>query len=384
MYCVIAIINILSHKGIYQWDFYGYYQCAKAYGNGINPYDTKAVSQIAKSLICPFVYPPITLFFFQIFTKLDYNLAFNLYIIIKCILMIGLIYLWRNTFLHKQVDLIFYLLCLFAFNATIYLDLSSGNISILEQFMIWLAFSYYLKRKFIYFCILIVLAAVFKIQPILFIFLLFFVENKSKYKLLIGSFMAFGIILLIQFISSPYLFSNFITNVANTVKEGGINNPSTFAFIRDLFKVLLGISNNILLDRISLLFHLVIVVAIIFISRSAYIHLKSVKVEDKEKWAIFLACLIYNLINIRFKDYSYILLILPTYFIIKTTSIRAKGLLLFIASISAPNVTLPGSYFVFNILWNYYPLFVAYLIWSLYLYEISYLYTKRLPTPNSL
>ena len=69
LYFVGIVINLSVHMKKYQWDFYACYQSTKAYEQGINPYDTNAVSAMAKEPILAYVYPPIILFFFQVFTK---------------------------------------------------------------------------------------------------------------------------------------------------------------------------------------------------------------------------------------------------------------------------------------------------------------------------
>jgi hypothetical protein len=375
LYCAGIIIDISNHKDIYQWDFYGYYHCAKAYEAGLNPYDTDAVSQMVQNPVLPYVYPPITLFFFQIFTKLDYNFAFYAYLILKCVLMTGIIFLWRNVFLNKETDLLFYLLCLFSFNATIYLDLRSGNISMLEQFMIWLALFFYLNRKFTFFCITTIAAAIFKIQPILFLFLLLFIEDKNKYKYLIGSFFVFGMIFLATYLFEPHLFSNFIANALNTAKEQGIENPSTFSFTRELSQSLSKITSVSAFSKAYLIFYSIIIMVVISVSWLAYISITNLRIQDEKKWIIFLMCFVYSLICPRFKDYSYIILIVPTYFTIKRVSCIKPYILLFIFTvISAVYVTLPGLKIIVYFLWNYYPLIVAYCLWGLYLCEISHLH----------
>lgn len=369
-YCAFVIINISAHKDLYQWDLYRYYACAKAYQAGINPYDAAAVSEMVKRPVITFTNPPIVLFISQIFTKIDFNFIFYLYLILKCLLLTGLIYLWRNTFLNKEVDIIFYLLCLLGFNATIYLDLRAGNITILEQCMLWLAFFYYLKGKFLPFCIFIITAAIFKIQPILFLFLLLLAKDTRRYKFLVGSLVVFAAIILMQYIFDPWLFSNFITGFNNfSGLERGIINPSISAFLRDLVDIFLKIQDPVSRNIVSTLLYFIVIIPIILMSRLAYIRIKSARIEDKDKWVIFFSCSTYSLIANYFKDYSYILLILPAYFLIKNTRISPKGLLLFIAIISAQG-PLPGEGSVFNLFWNYYPLFVAYFLWCLYVYEM--------------
>ncbi len=370
-YFIISIASILTCKDVYQWDLYRYYECAKAYEAGINPYDSTAVSQMANKDVIVFTNPPVVLFIARIFTKIDYNFLFNSYLILKCLLLIGLIFLWRNAFLNKQVDMMFYFLCLFGFNAAIYLDLRAGNINIFEQCLIWLAFSYYLKHRFIPFCVLIITASIFKIQPLIFIFLLLFAQDRIKYRLLFISLTVFTIILLMQYMYDPRLFSHFIAGfLAGAGVERGMINPSTSALLRDMVDFFLKIKDQNLQNIISTLAYFIFIIPIIFVSLSAYARIKSANIENKERLAIFFSCPLYAVIANYFKDWSYILLILPTYFIIKTTRISPKGLLLFIASLSALHVTLPMASVVSHFLWNYYPLFVAYFVWYLYLNEL--------------
>ena len=369
LYFISIVINISAQKNKYQWDFNGFYQCTKAYENGINPYDTHAVSAMAKEPILAYVYPPITLLFFRIFTKMDYAIAFQVFLVLKCILILATIALWRNSFFDKQVDAIFYFLCLLGFNSAIYLDLRAGNISILEQFLIWLAIACYVKRRYTCFCALVIIAAVFKIQPIAFLLLLLFVVDKDKYKYLLGSFTAFGMVFLAQFIFSPHLFIDFIANATHSLTEGGIINPSTFTFIRKLVGVSTGLTDIALLTKISIIFYLITASMIVFISWVALRRLQNTKMHDGEKWIIFMACLIYTLVCIRFKDYSFILLIPPAYYLIKRIASIKTHIVLFIAvSLTAVHVTLPGLKTVFYLLWNYYPLMITYCLWILYVW----------------
>lgn len=377
LYSAGLIIDISNHKDS-QWDFNGYYYCAKAYEAGLNPYDTNAVYQITHRPSFPYVYPPITLFFFKIFTILDYNSAFYAYLALKCILMSGIIFIWRNVFLNKETGLLFYLLCLLSLNTPIYHDLLSGNISMFEQFLIWLGLVYYLNSKYTLFCIAIIAASIFKIQPIFFLFLLLFIEDKNKYKYLIGSFTAFGMILLATYLLEPHLFSNFIANALNSAKEQGMLNPSTFSFARDLLQLLSKITGAAVFGKAYLIFYLIIITVIIYASRLAYISITNLKIQDKKKWIIFLMCFVYALICPRFKDYSYMILIVPAYFIIKRVSFKPYVLLfIFIILPTSYYVSLPVFTDISRFLWDYSPLIVSYCLWGLYLREMSLLHKNK-------
>jgi len=374
---IIAVSRILIYRDNYQWDFRAEYYSARAYLAGLNPYDIKAVSRINEFVLFPTAHSPVNLFFFLFFAKFDYQTAYCLYLILKCVLLFLLIYLWRNKFLDRQVDIIFYLLCAFAFNCAIYLDLRSGNISILEQSVIWLALFYYLKGRLIPFCALIIFISTFKMQPILLLSLLLFTENRKKYAYLLGSLAVFGFVFFVLYLFEPLLLKNFITSALATTRqiESGIDNPidtpSTLVFMRGLAQSLSRATGITLFNKIYWLAYLSVITVVILLSQRAYSYIRTWNMPDKKKWVIFLTCLVYVLVVVRLKDFSYIILIVPTYFIIRrVTCINAYALLFLLAVV--PTFDMPRHF-----IGNYYPLLMAYLMWILYLYEISFRHKQK-------
>jgi hypothetical protein len=75
---------------------------------------------------------------------------------------------------------------------------------------------------------------------------------------------------------------------------------------------------------------------------------------------------------LRMKDYAYVLLLVPSYYIIKKPHFFRAFPFLFALSIltAAKNVTLPDMGSIYLVMWEYYPLLLAYLIWILYLQAI--------------
>jgi hypothetical protein len=356
----------------FQWDFRTYYYAAKAYAAGLNPYDVNTISGISPVPIgLKFVYPPLTLIFFRLFILFDYNMAYYLFLALKCASLIALILLWRKRILGNNTDLLFYLFCMFAFNSAVYIDISAGNISLIEQFLIWLAFLFFLKKKAALFCLLIIIAGLFKIWPILFLFLLWFSNEEKKWIYFSGSLLMFIALMFISFMVSPELFVNFIQN-AGAIYERGVRNPATFSLIMDPFQLLAREAGIIVPVVVPRVIFSILILGILFVSWQAFRKLRMAKREDKERLFLFLACLVYALILPRFKDYSYILLIVPTFFILKRLSYWKAAPVLFILAIlpSPLNASLPGFKLLSRGIWEYYPLFLAYGIWGLYLYEI--------------
>jgi hypothetical protein len=101
---------------------------------------------------------------------------------------------------------------------------------------------------------------------------------------------------------------------------------------------------------------------------------------DREKMILFLICLVYALIHPRFKDYAYMLLIVPSYFIMKTTRLKNAFPFIFVLSIlAAPHLLLPGFDILSALVWRFFPLAIAYIIWGLYLYEIFSASKNQIP-----
>jgi len=384
LYCIVLIVKIAKHREVYQWDFKAHFYAARAHAAGLNPYDRPLVRRVAKAPLSQwFNYTPVAIWFYRLFCLFDFNTAYYLFLAFKCILLVGLLYLWRKGFLKSERGLLFYLFCLLAFNSAIYIDFLAGNISILEQFGLWLAFYFFLRRRLLLFCLIIVILANFKLTPLLFLFLLWFLEEKKKYIYFLGSAILFAGIQLISYLTSP-LFMDFVRLMSGILSDiRGVINPSTFTLIRDVFGLIAKERGITVPQRIQILAFLVIVAAIIFLSWRSFIVLKSVGGKEKDKIMVFLSCLVYALILPRFKDYSYILLIVPTYFAIKRFSGGKEYIFLFIIMVlSTPDiVNLPGFNIIFSYLWNYYPLAIAFSVWILYLSKI-FLSTKKELTAN--
>ncbi len=369
LYFLFIIMNLMDQSIRYQWDFRTYYHAAKIFAAGQNPYDVNVLEKTSRTGL-RWVYPPAVLFFYRPFLAFDYDLAARLFLLLKCGLLIGLIIIWVKEFLKDEADAFFYVFCLLAFNCAIFLDLAAGNISIIEQFLIWLAFYFYLSRRLSLFCIFIVLAATAKMMPIFFLFLLLILDEKKKYVYFSVSVAIFLFYLSAQYIIAPEMFLDFVKGASLTLAEGGIIAPSTLALIRDSLSELTARTGTAV-PRLAapILFSLAVMV-IVLISLGACFVSKSVMSQDWEKRMIFLACLVYAIIHPRFKDYSFILLLAPAYFIMKRSSFsRIFPFWFILAVISNIGTPLPGLSSVRSLFWSYYPLLIAYGTWALYLHE---------------
>lgn len=377
MYFLTLVLHISANYDKYLWDFRTHRKAGQIFASGQNPYDPDVLLK-HKEADFLYTYPPITLSFYWLFTLTAYKTAAHIFLIAKCVLLIGLVLFWKREFLAAQGDTLFYFFSLLAFNSAIFADMIAGNINLLEQVLLWLAFFFYLKHRFILFSTFVLIAASIKMTPIVFLGLLLISENKNKYLYLVGALLIFLAYLLIQYLIVPDMFAAFIQNALTVVGEKGAVGPSTTKFVNDLFRLIskiLGPTSPALVSTVVI----VLAAVVVSLSARAYVLLKRIETEDSEKIALFLVCLVYALIHPRFKDYAYMLLIVPSYYIMKNTRYtKAFPFIFVLCVLASPHLLLPGIDILSAALWPYFPLMLAYMIWGLYLFEIfSWAHNKK-------
>jgi len=369
VYFLTLVLHISAHHDKYQWDFRTHRKAAEIFASGANPYDPDVLLSHKEASFL-YTYPPATLWFYWLFSLTDYKIAFHIFLFVKCLLLVGLIIFWKTEFLGQAGDSLFYLFCLLAFNSAVFIDLIAGNINLVEQVLLWMAFFFYLKQRPLLFCGFALFAASFKMTPIFFLGLILLSDHRRKYHYFAWAASIFLAYLLIQYFISPEMFTGFIRNALTVVGESGVVGPSTAKFVREIFRLLSKMFGPVSPALISTVIFGVAAV-VVFLSGRAYLLLKRIQVDDPEKMILFLVCLVYALIHPRFKDYAYMLLIVPSYYIMKNIRFTRAFPFIFVFSILAsPHLMLPGIDIFTSIAWQYFPLLIAYTIWGLYLYEI--------------
>ena len=371
-YFITLILHISAQSDQYQWDFRTHRKAAEIFTDGSDPYDP-GILLSQKDANFLYTYPPFTLFFYALFQQTDYNTAFHVFLLVKCALLVGLTIFWRNAFLGPAGDSLFFLFCLLVFNSAVFADLIAGNINLLEQILLWTAFFFFLQQRFALFCVFVLLAASFKMTPIFFIVLLLTSDHPKKYHYFGYAGTIFLAYLAVQYLIYPEMFMGFVRNALTVVGESGAVGPSTEKFVKEIFALLsqlIGPLPPVVISAVVI----ALAALVVFLSGKAYFLLKGTRTDhpDRDKMILFLVCLVYALIHPRFKDYAYMLLIVPAYYIMKTTRLKKAFPFIFILSVlAAPHLMLPGFDFLSSIMWRYFPLMVAYTIWGLYLHEIS-------------
>ncbi len=368
-YFITLVLHVSAHHDQYLWDFRTHREAGKILASGSNPYDAEILFPKARSKFL-YTYPPATLFFYRLLALPDFKTACHIFLIGKFILLIGLIYFWRKEFLREDQGPLFYIFCLLAFNSTVFLDMIAGNINLVQQAMLWLGFSFYIKGRYKLFCLFILIGASFKMTPIFFLILLLLSDDKNKYKYFFGAGAVFLSYLLIQYIIVPELFTGFIKNALVVVGEKGEVVPSTNKLIGSILELIVPLTGITAPEALKSGLFIFVAAAVVFFSYKACLQIKHLTTDRRAMLEVCVVCLVYALIHPRFKDYGYILLLVPGFYIIINSRYTKITFFLFILFIMSNRMMLPIAASIYDIVWNYYPLMVAYCVWGIYLHEI--------------
>ncbi len=373
-YFLYPLSQVVLHPDSHQWDFHPYYYAAKAQAAGLNPYSVTARREVANAKErFPFVYPPQTLYFFRFFALFDFRTAYYLFLALKLLGLAGLFYLWIKVFLRKETGLWFYPFAFLALNSAIFADINGGNFGIFEQFGLWLGFYFLLKKRLFLFCLLVFIVANFRIFPLFFLVLLLFIKHRRRYLFFIGGLAAFGLTQISMYLATP-IYKDFLIrsrSVGHMFKD-----PSSYGMF---YRLLHGFGHSAHHHPVSfshLALYLAFFALVILISWRAVLTLRSLrKLKDDEKLRILIifSCVVYALIVPRFMPYSQIILIVPAWLALKRFLLGTEGILFFILiSLQATyKESLPGMEKLAPSLWRYFPLFLAFGVWLLFLRGIS-------------
>jgi hypothetical protein len=306
----------IKEKGA--WDFKVTYGGALAYRMGLNPYDSQVLSTVLhQHIVFLYVYPPDTLFLYRPLTYFSLYTAARIYLTFKLLLVGVLFFLWNRIFGFKQYLFLLFLLAPFAFNGSLLFDLRAGNVSVVEQLFLWFGFYCYTRDKIGWFCAAILLASAFKLTPILFLGLLLTRLRKKDLVALAITATCFLLLLACNALLWPQLFASFFHNVATgTGGARGDDNPTTWALAHDFRSWIALKTGHLLPGLVPLGLYLVASLAALGVAVASFARLRSWEEKEANLCRICLICFLYALIVPRFKNYSYILLIAPSLYLI--------------------------------------------------------------------
>jgi hypothetical protein len=309
--------------------------------------------------------------FFRLFATVPFSTAYHLWLALKLLLSAGLIYLWRKYLFPEEDGLIFSLFLLLAFGATFYIDFVTGNVTILEQAMLWLGLVLLLRGKPLEFCIALILASAFKLTPIIFLLLLPMLKARHARRYLVGTAAAAVAATGLSYLLNPAAWGEFFTRISAADEAGRLGNPSSLSLCRDIVSSIADKWGTSLPDTIPFALYLIVVAVILWLSIRAFRLIRRSTLADTDQVIVFLFCVTFALVMPRFKTYSFMLLLPPAYYVIRHSArLSAFGFLLALVALSA-STPFPVSPYL-RMFWMYYPLLLSFMIWGLLLHHLRF------------
>ncbi len=364
-YVLYLLVSVALDLEGSQWDFRTYYRAAEASARGENPYDQQVLGRDSDGTgTLRFVYPPLIAVLFRGLLLLDFQAAGRVWFALQIAALAGLGFLWRRFILGPGAGLLFALFCLLAYNSPLYIGLKSGNIELLEQLLVWLAFAMYLRGRVALFCIFLCAASLFKLTPLILLSALLFSDAPRRHRALALTLVAFVLVQAITWVAAPSLYRDFLSS-AGKLEEWGLANPSSYAFVLEIFRTLFGEKAPLVPAAIPMLVYLAVVAGVLSVAWAALKRMHSRGRGDSGLVVLLVVCIAYILVLPRAKDYSYALLLPSTWWIMQQKQPVTSFTALFVLAI-LPTFTLPGLKDLVLVAWTYIPLFIAFATLAMY------------------
>lgn len=314
-----------------QWDFHTYYHASAAQAAGLDPYDPASISQVSNKRWTPaFLYPPLTLHLFSVFRGLDYPVAARVWLVLKLVLAGVMVLQWHRLFARLVPGAVFAVFLCFALGATFAWDLKAGNISIVEQFLLWTAFGCLLRDRPRAFCALLLAASLFKLTFLAFLPLLLLFDQERKWQCLGVTTAAMAAYLLANHLAAPDQFARYVRQAVTMNDLGNRHNAGLLAFLKD-------VSGGG--GQAPLVAYATIVLSVVALVARRLVTAWPTLAADRPL-AICLACALYAALMPRMKSYSFIILVLPV-FLVVMRSVRPRALALGLLAVFALPIRAP-------------------------------------------
>jgi len=292
-----------------QGDLRIYRAAAQADALGRNPYEPGALTGPGgKTQSLPFVYPPVALPLLRALLVFDYRTTYFLFFALKMAAVVALIALWRRWLFRDDLSgACLYLLCALAYGQTLKMDVRAGNISVFEQVLIWTAVLAFRRGRPWLYAALVAAAALFKFTTAALLLVLVLDRSRRSLAALASAVAGLAVVHGVSALVRPDLFAGFLRNAA-ALDERGRTNPCAVALIRDGLERLAGGSVPAHLDWI------VYGLVVLLIGLTTLSVARRQGLAGNLEWFFFA----FALAAPRFKDYSYILLIPPSVYVVVT------------------------------------------------------------------
>jgi hypothetical protein len=353
-----------------QWDFRVYYHAAQAWRAGLDPYDSGSLPATLSAPGLRFSYPPYALGVFAPITLVPLKQALMVYLALKLLVLGWLVRIWSRLLRTSITEPAWILFLIFAYSSTIFVDFVAGSVTTFEQLLIWTGVTWLLKERYWAYVVAVVAASLFRLTPILLLLACLAVPDRRGYRLVAAGIAAFACILLLTYAVTPRLTVEFLQSIQKNYGERGFLNPATLPLVQDVAALVEGSYGISLTPVVQMAIYVTIAAAILVPTMIVVRGVARMEAGNRIDVIVHLVFLATALVLPRFKNYSYMLLIVPTYYI-ATRSTRMQQALPLLLLACLPVYSWITRAENIGLLANYSQWIIAFGAWGLYMYELQ-------------
>lgn len=306
---VWAIADLAISPREHQRDMQTYYWAARAAAEGANPYDPAELSaRSGEAKMHPWLYSPIMLIAFRPLSMMPLTVALQAWLVLKLAMVGLLLWLWRRHFLQDLDPLLLAVVALLGFRASLLWDLQAGNVSVIEQVLLWSGFVCLMRGRRAAFAALLVAASVMKLALIVLLplVLLWPGDRRRGLAIALAAVMVFGALVLGPLAAHPDWLASWAGALAS-INEVGVHTPSALAISTALAWEVVGETEGT--PALAWGIYVPYAFAMLLVSVGT---LRRAWRRGDHEGLLMGALILYALVVPRFKSYSFVMLIPPT------------------------------------------------------------------------
>ena len=349
------------------WDFTVYYHSVQAWRAGLDPYDVSSLPPALSTAGFKFNYPPYALLLFGPFSLLPLQQAMLVYLVLKLAALGWLVWIWSRLLQTSILEPAWMLFLLFAYSSAIFIDFISGSVTTFEQLLLWIGVTALLEARYWPYVAAVVAASLLRIALIPLLLACLIAPARRGFGYVAGGVAAFASILLFTYVVAPQLTVGFFQSVPKNFGESGRLNPALMPLVRDVS----ALASRVYDVPQTLQFALYVLLAALIVAPTIAMarRVADTTAVNRHEVTVYLVFLAYALAMPRLKNYGYMLLVAPTFYIAtRSTRLRRAVPLLLIACLPVYTwVTRPEN---ITLVANYSQWLIALGAWGLYIYEL--------------
>ena len=353
-----ALWQILGKLHLYQWDVIVYWWGGRAFAHGMSPYG--AIPGQPEYL--HFVYPPLVAALFAPMSVLNVSATKLLWFALKAAAFWLTVRIWRRITADHEPALPPIFFFTFAFGSAVLVDLTAGNIAILEQCLLWIAFAALLRRRHWTFALVVVLAAQFKLTPIFFLGLLLVIDGRPRWAPFVAGTALFLALVGANVVLLPAQSHQFLSSVSS-LGERGWGDPSTLGVMQDLVDQLRGLRLPIPLASAYALY--LVAVAAVLAHTVRWWRAACARGTADRVVCVLVTLAVYALVMPRMKDYSYVALLPVAWYVLGGARQISAPLAVLAVLVPRPVPQLKLWMPLVPQVYTYAPLLGAFVLWSM-------------------